>query len=384
MKKQNYIPSNIKHELILWVWEDCILRYKRPVLSSFFLKSLHLFAQFGSYAVLFFYVNALESGKVLNLFNYSYDVLTSGFLFSCISTIVSLLFIATAIFEYFSKKIAIQSAKRYEQFCSQRLFVEISQLKYPQIIVHNPLLAFRNIQKSTFKDVRFLGRIHLIFFEIFFTCLNLIGSFLFLVYISPLLAFIILLLTTVAFFRIWHTSQSVFALTNSREEMLPDYIRQKKHLLMEALTSTTMNIPLTYDILKKKEQKNGIQKQYNLFYGRLIAQQQNTFNIKILIGICTIGILLIVGNLIFHTNQISWTVFIAFAFALRFFFGGLNMLQGVVNNISRSYDFVKNYWSILKTIQKLKNNDNYIPSKKDLAIYNQQYSVLNNDDDDDE
>lgn len=377
------IINTNQFQLLKWFWKDAILRYKNKVTLSLFYNFLYILFQYSSYGLLFFYLDLVEQKQKVAFYDFYIDLRWSAKLFLAVSMVIGLFFLLTGIFEFLSKRIMIKLAEKHEKFCEHRLLLKISKLKHPEQILDYPILDFKNLQKSGFKDCIKIGQLLRTLNPFVTSILNFILSFGFLLYLSPLFSIIFFVLLPLAFILIRKNSSKIVDNTILFEGNRSDFIRRKKESLIKALKREENSYSISESGLKQRDQEFLMREYFKSFYGRFLTQAETLLITKILISICVFGTLVFAGYMIFYVGNLRWSFLIGFIVALRIFLNSLSSLSSIANKLSKNYNYVSNYRLIMLKLNEIANSI-YKPNTQQKFAFKNMVSELKDDDDDDD
>ena len=135
--------------IINWLLHDAYLTqiWGKPA-RIFVFAALRLMCQFGAVAILYFYANALKSGKNICFLSFDLPVRESFLLLWTIIISSFLLFTLASLFQFFSRVVSISLASEFEESSSRKAFSVVSRLPDPRVPEINELH-----KKNTFKRI---------------------------------------------------------------------------------------------------------------------------------------------------------------------------------------------------------------------------------------
>ena len=135
--------------IINWLLRDAYFTqfWGKPA-RIFVFATLRLMCQFGAVTILYFYANALKSGKNIYFLSFDLPVRESFLLLWTIIISSFLLFALASLFQFFSRVVSISLASEFEESSSRKAFSVVSRLPDPRVPEINKLH-----KKNTFKTI---------------------------------------------------------------------------------------------------------------------------------------------------------------------------------------------------------------------------------------
>ena len=151
MQRINTIVNQGRKYLLIinWLLHDAYFTqfWGKPARISVF-AALRLMCQFGAVTILYFYANALKSGKNICFLSFDLPVRESFLLLWAIIISSFLLFTLASLFQFFSRVVSISLASEFEESSSRKAFSVVSRLPDPRVPEINELH-----KKNTFKTI---------------------------------------------------------------------------------------------------------------------------------------------------------------------------------------------------------------------------------------
>lgn len=135
--------------IINWLLHDAYFTqiWGKPA-GIFVFAALRLMCQFGAVTILYFYANALKSGKNICFLSFDLPARESFLLLWAIIISSLLLFTLASLFQFFSRVVSISLASEFEESSSRKAFSVVSMLPDPRVPEINELH-----KKNTFKRI---------------------------------------------------------------------------------------------------------------------------------------------------------------------------------------------------------------------------------------
>ena len=335
---------------------------------------LGLGGQLAAYGLLFRYVQTIEKGEMVNLLGTTIVPKESFPLLIGVAVGTGLLFLVASIFNYRSRISSLRIAREYEVFCSQRIVTSIAESHAGTLLDENPQLL-RAWRKAMVKDSRYGGKAAILFSNSIIHLGKFFVSFFFMLYVDVVLTLVLLLIITPLVLLLRRLSGRVVFLTRRREDGLSDYILRKKHLIHEQLRPEAERAA----DWQKEYEEGPIANYHGAYYGQLKQLAKNDLAITGFIAIFAVVIVLLAGNLVLF-GSLSWTIFVAYMVALRFFFNSLQGMNGIMKRASRFYDYLQHYQRVLAQLRGAQAK----PGEKRYSVDVDALELDDDDDDDDD
>ncbi|MFT4664317.1 MAG: ABC-type multidrug transport system fused ATPase/permease subunit [Polaribacter sp.] len=338
------IKSTTVLQLASRVRQDAIRPYRGQIRWIVVFQILSVLANFGAFAVLYYYVDLVENNRAFSISEYTFEPRQSQSLLIIIAITVGFLFLGSGSLEYLFQKRLIAINRLFEVSCVKRLYESVVSKSALLNYQDSPILSAYNIKKSLIKDTKFYGRALYSIVRSIIPIAKLAISMIFMFYLAFSFTLLVVLLMLIGFFFIWKVSKSVVKETNRKEKYIKPYVRE----LASALAK-----PIPSDTLVSNDSASNY---FSAFYTWLLNNAQNQFIIKILIAVITTFLLLIIGHLTLFGNA-SWALLIGYLLALRYFLNSLQGINGILKQLSTFYDYIRNYYAILDGLLDLENLD---------------------------
>lgn len=369
--------------VFVWVWKDLFLPRLSQFAWSTILGILGIGAQLGAYAILFRYVSAIEQQRRFVFAGFRIEPTASEFLLYAIAAATGLAFILSGLFNYWTRRYNLALANKYEVYCAQRLLHAINESGKAALLRafnEGGAFTFRAVKKSLIKDTRFCGKVVLIILQSLLTMGKLILSLGFMVYVQAWLTVLIVLVSIPLVLLLRHSSKKVVQLTREREELLPEFLNEKKAIITGMITPR----PETIKDWIQGYREGILHSFYRAYYGTFNMLAVNDLLITGFIALLAALIIIVAGNVVLF-GSMSWTVFAAYMVALRFFFVSLQGINGSIKRSSRAYDYIRHYQFILIRMQGLAFAESGEEAHlRDTAAAELLLLGLDDDDDDDD
>jgi ABC-type multidrug transport system fused ATPase/permease subunit len=336
------------YSVLKWIRKDLVYPHFKGFLTVFFLDILGILGQLTAYGLLLKYVNALESTDEIFILGATYIPQSSQTILTLVAVGTGVLFIFYGLMDFWSKVKVIKMSKNYELFCSERVLTSLKAIFTSPESSESKVPSFdqRRLRKALIRDSRFCGKLAATISFSVITILKFLGSLVFMFYSSFLLTVIILLIVLPLLFVLKYMAKSVVDLTQQREVKLPNFIAGKKLLMQNALDPTKKNSSQIHEL----HTPHAISPFYNIYYKIYSQMALSDLIITFSMAILSVIVVLMAGNLVLF-GDMSWSIFIAYIVALRYFFGSLRSLNQMFKKSSKIYDYVSHYVSTLKQIE---------------------------------
>lgn len=351
-----------------WLWKDLFYPKRKAFVSGLLLELMSLGSQIVSYSILFRYLNSLEKDDPASFFNLSYFTKNSLEGLTIVAVILGLLFVFSGFSNYWSQNRLIEIAKQYDIACSNRVLSLLEKVtKESENIENYSNFDIRRLRKSLMRDSQFCAKTVQLFSTGVITGIKLTVSLAFMISINLALSLVIFLLIIPLFLLLRSNGKEVIKMTRLKEQQSPGFIDSKNKAAQDLISGQT-----------KTTGEDSGDSFYDVHYGILKRLSANDLTIMIFIAILSVAIVMLAGRLVLD-NQITWSVFIAYMIALRFFFTSIKGLNGIAKRVSRSYIYINHY---LTTLQILQSKPKQVKPGSDKKTHTGMVNSPDWDDDD--
>lgn len=340
MAKVGKAPTKMYFQIMRWVWQDALRPYVKDIRWIVALQVISVLANFGAFAVLYFYVSKLEKELPVNLLGYTFEPRESQMLLLLVASAVGLLFLTTALLDFGFHKYLININKRFEKSLVTRLYNEVMAKAHLLSGQDNPDLSPYNIRKSLIKDSKFYGRTLFSTVRSVVPLIRLLFSLIFLFYLAFWFTLMVLAILMVGVVFIFQVSRTVARQTSRKEKYIKLYVQE----LAAALSS-----PMEGEELVKQR---GAHNYFDAFYAWMLNAQKNRLVINLLIAVITTVLLLVVGYLALFGST-PWALLVGYLLGLRYFLASLRGINGMLKQLSTFYEYIRNYYAILSGLAEL-------------------------------
>lgn len=376
MKMNNYLQSQLNkflntfyqyRSVLGWLIGDSVLRFRREsfliLITGFFGVSFQIL----TIGVVLYYAKAMERGASINVIFYEFNVRTSVvFLFVCGLVILFSLLLA-AWLTYFSRTRSLAFRRKYEEFCSKRIFILFGSSFKIWTPFEQDFSCDKVISKLARRDARFCGRALWMLMDFvipFVTFLLSIGA---LLYINLFLTFLIFVLIGIS--AIFLYKVSIMAAKNS--SLMERFSKPaNKEYLQVIRRQKTIAVSSQEDEswLENNFFSSGAPKKFlDAYMGRLKTLEYSHLISNILFAAAVFMILLILGEKTIFEGH-GWEKLIVYLLALRYMITNVKQINTKVTSINRFYPQLKRYFQFLDATIRLQ--------KKEKGIQPPEYSLL--------
>ena len=336
-----------KSKILKWLLRDLIIQRRSKFFIVLLFDIVSLGCQFGAFALLFRYVNILESSGTWQILEKNYHAPKSFYLLLIVAVSVGFLFLISSLFDYLSRIVSLRLSRSYEEFCSQRLIHELSNSEYLLAIIGEKGngVNLKSLKKSLIKDTRYCGKIVALVSRSFINFGKFFISLIFMIYVNFSLTAIILILLIPLFIVLRNVSKKVVKQTRKREKLIFQFVNERRKLLQNILS-----VKFNNDGNHPSSNVFDGSGFYDVYYSVFKKLAFHDLYVTLFRAFLSLAIILIAGNTVLSGNM-DWSVFIAYMIAIRFFFTSMQGFNVIIKQSSRFYDYVNHYHSILKTLK---------------------------------
>lgn len=331
-----------------WVWHDAICRFAKPVIKNVLASMTSLGCQVAAFAIVFFFIKALEQNKIFSLFGHAFNSRSAGVIIS-VGLFAFLFFIISALLAYLAAVNSIQLRRNYVEFCFKRVLVFASRLPHPTTKKANQMLARDELKGGLKQESEYCGRFLRQLVEIILPAGSLVAYSVVLFALSLFLSMVIFPLIIV--FSIFLQKINSAAAQTSRDLKL--YTKEaslKRRILLQRMSSCAS--PIEYsDRLMNDFFSNGKTRLYfDAFFRRFIFADKTRLVVNILMSASVLGIIIATATGVMSEN---WSVVFGYLVALKAFSSALSHLGSGVTQLSRFFPHVQTYYHFVSEAQQV-------------------------------
>jgi ABC-type multidrug transport system fused ATPase/permease subunit len=361
--KSKYAPLQI----VSWVWQDALRPYSRKIHWINILQILSVVTSFSGFAVLYLYVDIIETNEPFIFLQYSFEPRQSQALLILIAGLVGLLFLSTGLLDYSFHKRLIQINRLFEMGCVVRLYESVMQKKRMLQYQSQPILSAYNIKKSLIKDTKYYGRALFSIVKAIIPIAKLLLSLTFMFYLAFSFTLLVISLMLIGGVFLWKITKSVVKETKRKEKYIKSYVKELSNALSNPMSGAAL--------LDKKSAVH----YFSAFYTWLLNTEQSRLIINLLITGITFFLLLIIGHLTLFGGA-SWALLVGYLLALRYLLNSLQGINGILKQLSTFYDYIRNYYAILEALATLEETAILQSDKIDDNMDNDYFQFQPDDD----
>ena len=333
-----------------WLLTDSVWRFRLQFFMICMTSFLGILLQVGAFGQVLYYARLLEQGEKFNFIRQSFDVSSSIELF--IVFVVSILFflLLSSWLIYFSRSKIITLGRKYEEFCSKRIFLLLNS-SFATGILDEATYDDKILYRLSTSDSRYCGRVLRIITNTFIPIITFAVNFLVLLYINFFLTLVVFILMTISLLFLYKINVKGATNSNLMEQYARKAATEKRQIIARQQLVAT---PLTAMSIERSF-ISGEQKRYlDAFEGKLQAVFKSEFVSNVFFAIIISVILLMLGIFIFH-KKAGWGELIIYLIALRYGLVNLRQVNKQLTSINRFYPQVRRYFHFIEAV---KNNFN--------------------------
>lgn len=336
-----------QYRLVLkWLMGDSIWRFRKESFLILFTNFIGVSFQVWTIGLAIYYAKAMQSGSTIKLLRYEFNARTSNvFLILCgLSILFSLLIAAWAI--YFSKSRGLTLRRKYEEFCTKRIFLHFGSGFKIGTPLEQDFSDDKIIVRLAIRDSRFCSRALWMILDTVIPLVTFMVAIATLLYINALLT--LLNFTLMGVSAIFLYKVSVYAARNSSS--LEKFAkRTSREYLRIAQRQKALNVSTheNEQWLEKTFFSSGAIKNFHDAYeGRLRSLEYSQLISNIVFALAIFLILLIMGRSIISEGK-GWGELIVYLIALRFMLTNMRQVNRKATGINRLYPQIRRYFQFL-------------------------------------
>ncbi|RMH88589.1 MAG: hypothetical protein D6681_14715 [Calditrichaeota bacterium] len=336
--------------LLTWLGRDALWRFRKPVLTVVAGNAAGLFCEFAAYKVLFHYARAVEQDNLIEIMGITLWHPTSpqALILTAVATLV--LLGLSGVFIYAAGKTTILLWRMYQEFCTERAYALVSYLPHPACELANQYLSLTALAKLGRRQAHYCGRLVRLAARMLLPVGRMLISGAVLFIINPLFSGIIFLLLCAAQIFLHRNNMAAAQASHRFERHSPEASRQRERFLKAIWLSAaqlTPDAPLIRGIFSSKP----VRKYQDAYFGRFISIEKTRLLLNSLTSV-SIVLILIIAGVGAISGAWSWSIFLAYLVALRYFLRSLMAVGAGVTRGSRFYPQVNEYYRFVRDAQK--------------------------------
>ncbi|MCW7755440.1 hypothetical protein OOT00_15800 [Desulfobotulus sp. H1] len=332
-------------DFFYWMICDSLLRYRNKVLLVSFADFVGVSMQVAALWVLLQYIFHLESGKPINILDYSIVARDSFQVFFVFTTVAFFLLLLSAWLIFYSDVQKIKLRVLFERFCSQRAFLAYEKKSF-FLFLATEKLKNTGISKIAIGDARYYSRALFMVFNLLKPVCYLVIAVPAMLYISTRLTFILGAVVLISLFFQYLVSKNA-----AKQSVLLENYNMRSNLEKKQLISFLDACSLSNEADSKDRVKDKIKlffssrtivNRYKTLEERLKGAPQSSFisNVLMAFGIFIILIVLIRQSLFIEPQ---WASTIAFLISLKISLSQLGAINRILTGINRFYPQISRY-----------------------------------------
>ena len=334
---------------------DSVWRFKKESFFILLTGFLGTSFQLLTIGLALYYAHTLEKGGIIRLLGLEFQARTSVALLFLLGAGVFFFLLLSAWLIYFSKTKTIALMRKYETFCSKRIF----SLFGSSVKIWTPPPQDFCDDRTIFRIVRFDSRHNSRAMGILLTTIvpavTLLVSVCTLFYTNVSLTWLMMVFFGIASF--FQYKINIIGIRDSAR--LENCIRGcalEYRQIIQRQKSIAMPLPKNESWFEKMLFSSGKIRQYKDAYtGRLKVLETSHLVSNILFAITIFVLLLIMGSrIIFRAD--NWSSLIVYLIALRFFLVNIRQLSRQITHLNRFYPQIKRYFQFLNNTKALQGN----------------------------
>ncbi len=355
-------------QIINWLLHDAFFTqfWGKPA-AIFAFGALRLMCQFGAVTILYFYANALKSGKNVSILTFDLPVRESFLLLWAIIISSFLLFALASLFQFFSRVVSISLASVFEESSSRKAFSVASMLPDPRVPELNELH-----KKNTFKripgDARRAGMTVRTIGYAFPQAISGLMATVSIILIDPILTLITASLMMFVFILQYPANIRGSKHSNAFEKNIR-YASKGTIAIINSFLLASQDKKKQADAIDNLYVQQGFRAAIQAFAGRIRVIEESTL-------IMLIGSAFVISVAVFYIGSrllggvANWGLLLAYIAALRIALNGVVHVGRTLTGVSRFYPQLVRYHTLLYAKNFLNKSVPALTTGERILIFN--------------
>lgn len=335
-----------------WFLPDSVLRYRLSVTVVVITSLVGVGFQALTFAAIIFYANLLATGDhlIANLYGLDIDLNPRQSIELLLATsVTSLIFLSlSSLSIYFSRVQNIGIARRYNEYCIQRIMILLERGKQP---FHENLgldqLNDKYILRMVLAESRICGRVLRTLLDMIVPLITLIFALGTLLYLDVAITGIVFLFLLGYLVCQAYISRYGAISTSDFENYRPLVTRKLKEILRRSISANNHrgakgNSYLIKNLCKQSFRSGVIKKQFDAFDIRIKVTEQSRLLTGFFAALMVCLLFFILGQKII-VSGFGWGGLLVYLVALRFAMTSLQLVFGQITTVNRFYPPVQRY-----------------------------------------
>ncbi len=351
----NRVANFLRHarkyrRVISWLLADSLWRLRSRTSRIVAFGALNLVCQAGTVAVLYFYADALEQNRTVELVGRAFAARASfTFLWLAAGSALALIVLGAAA-NYVSRSQAISLGRWYEETCGKRAFTLATRLPDLRARAASRLAHEGGIRQIAQGDARYCGMAVRIISYAMPALINFAVSVVAMAVIDPQLTAIIAGLATVIFLFQYpanlRAAKFSSAWENHRSPALAEFLS-----LLHQVKSAPAPIDTEAPALRRIYEKGSLTRTLDAFWARLRAIEEGTLVSQIGSAVVLCAAILIIGARLLEGST-DWGLLVVYLGALRVCLSNFVQIGRAVAGVSRFYPQIARYSEFVGSAEK--------------------------------
>jgi ABC-type multidrug transport system fused ATPase/permease subunit len=329
-----------------WFVADSILRYKWYSLAVLITGFLGVTFQVQVFFLIIQYARHFSSGEIITIAGHAFDPRSSLALLGAGSLAITVSLVLATLCIYFSKRTGLWIGRRYEEFCSRRVFHLLGQTTDTLFLTQQIENADTYLSKLIKGDARFCGRVVRMMLTLIVPGLTLVVAVTILVYLEPLLTAIITLILIGFTYCQYIISNRAAAYSVRFETMSSLSGRAYKDLLHHFKHQFPVDPDQAF--VDKTYAGGPVKHQLDAFEGRLKMPVVSELTSGVFTAFILGLIVFIMGASIIREGS-GWGRLLVYVLALRYAMTNLQQSFSIITSINRFYPQARRHFHFVRT-----------------------------------
>ena len=357
-----------------WLIPDSLFRFKQTTFVILISGFMGLAFQAQVFLMIIYYARHFSSGTSIEIFGQVFDPRSSIELLVLASLCVLLSLILSAIMNYFSRSSIIKIARKYAEYCSNRVLHLLSSGLIIDSSIHNDKTISKSLQRVVTTDSRMCSRVLRNLLGMIVPLLTLMAAFVVLIYIDMFLTLFVIAVLMIVLFLQYHLSRIIVGHSMAFEELGPRVSHEYRALIESFKEREHVSTDTEFNDSKVFfSTSSPVYKYQDAYFGRLHTVESSNFVSDIFKAVILGIILFGMGASIIYTGT-GWGRLLIYLVALNYITINLRKIFASIIGINRFYPQLRRYFYF---IQSFRIQDKYIfpsPEYYEITLANKGLS----------
>ncbi len=336
--------------VVAWIWQDGVWRSRTRMPGFLLYSGAAILCQIGAFNILFGYANALEHDRSVSAFGMELATRSSALLLVAAAIGSFSLLSAYGYVVYHSGLRLIDWRREYEEFCQKRFVLLASQLPHPSMPTASRMLAEGTLERMARSGPRGCGRVLQLLLTMLLPAARLLACVVVMVFVSALFSLIVAALLAVGLLFLHRVNRAAAETSRAYAHHGPRAEATRRRLLERTWRSPA---PIADSDRAANEALSGgeVASALDAYFRRYVHAEESALVINGLTAVALLTVALAGGTGVL-SGAWSWSVFLLYLLALRFFMTSLMQVGRGLTRASRFYPQVFEHYQMVTEAER--------------------------------